>query len=103
MAPAADVAIAWPPAYGRACVQGVLNLVNHVELPEFLPELTVEGRAALSSACAEIRRHLSSVVKMCWLLREVSPGGGGGRAQRSRRHPTAWRRGAGPQHKKRPC
>eukprot|EP00887_Chlorella_sp_A99_P007676 scaffold20.g7676.t1 len=57
---------------GLIAITGVLNLVNHIEQTEFLPELSAEGRAALSSACAEIRRHLSSVVKMCWLLRECT-------------------------------
>lgn len=52
--------------------QGVLNHINQIELAEFLPEISTEGRAALAATCAEIRAHLSSVVKMCWLLREAA-------------------------------
>ena len=50
----------------------MLNHINQIELAEFLPEISTEGRAALAATCAEIRAHLSSVVKMCWLLREAA-------------------------------
>ena len=38
---------------------------------EFLPDLGPIERMALDGLCAEVRRHLNSVLRMVWILRSL--------------------------------
>ncbi|PRW57535.1 hypothetical protein C2E21_4115 [Chlorella sorokiniana] len=56
---------------GLIAMTGVINLLNQMESPDFLPELGTIGRMTLTGLCSEVRRHLNGVLRMVWILRSL--------------------------------